>query len=141
MPDNEGETTMAYVMPAIFSKAAMTAACCAAQTTAKVTGGKWAPLATVQGSAAKPYTIAVRPLNDGRIQFSCGCPHWRFRCQTAGLLCKHQQAVLAGGLLGGNLPEIKWFKAGQQFLTTLAKVTMQQRVARHVAAQALAVAA
>jgi hypothetical protein len=129
---------MAYTMPSLFSKTAMTTACCAVKKQDGSKEGAWTRLAHVSGSAAEPYVIAVRALKDGRIQFACGCPHWKFRCQSAGLLCKHQQAVLAGGLLGGNLPEIKWTKEGQLFLTTLAKATMEQRVARHVAAKAAA---
>lgn len=128
-----------YKIPAIFSVSALKAAhSAAADTTSLQSQGGWTQLAFVQGSAAKPYTIAARSLKDGRTQFACGCPHWRFRCQSSGMLCKHQQAVLCGGLLGDKPADIQWTKAGGVFLTTLATVTMEQRVARHVVAVATA---
>ena len=135
MLDYNGSGNMSYVMPAVFSKVAMAAAAVAAKNCgdeAAQSGGGWTRLALGTGSASAPYVIAIRPLKDGRTQFACGCPHWKFRCQSSGLLCKHQQAVLCGGLLGADLPEIQWYAAGETFLTVLAHVTMQKKIAAHI---------
>ena len=133
---------MAYNIPTIFSVPALSAALNTAMDHAtSLSQGGWVRLAAVEGSAKDPYIIAARRLKDGRVQFSCGCPHWRFRCQTQGVICKHQQAFLCGGLLGGKPAKIEWQTAGVFFLQTLAKVTAERRVTRHVAPAALQQAA
>lgn len=131
-----------YVMPRAFSVEALTASFAAAKQAAKpdaLSAGGWVRLALCDSmSGGKPYAVACRSLKDGRIQFGCSCKHWIYRCQTTGQLCKHQQAVLCGGLTpmteSGSVG-IKWYQSGETFLSVLAQKVLDARVNRHVASQ------
>ena len=112
---------MSYKMPPHFSARAFEAGySCAVACSAPQKG--WVRLGSVQGSAVDPYVIATRTLKDGRVQFSCGCPHWRYRCQSAGKLCKHQLAFLMGDA-STTLP------AGKAFLSAMQKVVFAEKAA------------
>lgn len=82
-----------------------------------------------KGSAKEPYVIASRKLKDGRIQFTCGCPHWRYRCQSAGHLCKHQMAFLTGGITPKGKIDIKYTPSGEAFLGALKDAAVKEKVA------------
>jgi hypothetical protein len=130
---------MSYVMPSMFTVAALTAAFYAAKDAATPDaqkGGGWVRLATCDSmSGGEPYAVAVRGLKDGRIQIGCACKNWIFRCQKTGQLCKHQQAVLCGGLTPcteTGTVKINWYTSGETFLATLAAKVMEEKVTRHM---------
>lgn len=81
--------------------------------------GGYIRLGRVAGSAAEPYVIAVRMLKSGKVQFGCGCPDWKFRRQSNGTLCKHQQAVLTGGMSRKGSHRVWYYKAGVAFVEQL----------------------
>lgn len=125
-----------YVMPRAFTTKAMEAAMKAAEVVSPGKGHSWLRLAVCDSmSGSKPYAIAVRSLKDGRVQFGCECKHWRFRLQGTGMLCKHQQAVLCGGLTPlteSGTVNLAWYDAGAAFLKALSQAVMDERVSRHV---------
>lgn len=113
---------MAYQMPKHFAKSSFAAAHGAANACAcpeHRSRGGYIRTGFAKGSAKEPYVIAVRKLKDGRIQFTCGCPHWRYRCQSSGTLCKHQMAFLTGGFTPKGRIDIKYTSAGDAFLDAL----------------------
>jgi len=128
-----------YVMPAMFTTKALTCAALAAKaavTPDSKSGGGWTRLALCDSmSGGEPYAVATRTLKDGRIQVGCSCKHWVYRLQSTGQLCKHQQAVLCGGLTDrteSGAVFITWYAAGEAFLMTLAQQVMQEKVAKHL---------
>lgn len=118
---------MPYVEQSVFTRAQMKLALETAREASTENGksrGGWVRLTRVQGSAADPYVVAVRELKDGRIQFGCDCAHWKFRCNKAGNLCKHQQASLTGGHPKPGAPlHVWWYKAGEAFVSCLKGTT------------------
>lgn len=137
---------MAYNVPRTFSTSALTAAAKAAHATPTAAGGEsdteWCRLASVASmSGSKPYAISVRRLLDGRVQLGCSCPHWKFRCQTNGVYCKHQEAFFMGGLTPKTESgKVKvWFAdAGKNFIKALAEVTTMEKAARAASKKAVA---
>jgi len=98
-------------------KAAFEAADTCATTAGRSKGG-WVRLAKVQGSAAAPYVIAIRPVSTERqYQFSCGCPDYLYRkSKVPGACCKHMQRFFQEST---TTPGSFWFyKAGKAFVET-----------------------
>jgi hypothetical protein len=82
--------------------------------------GGYIRLARVSASGGgTPYVIATRRLKNGTIQFSCGCANWKFKRQSSGTLCKHQESVLTGGENHKGKAQVWYYKAGGAFVEVL----------------------